>query len=156
MAFYAHINESGKVYGISMNGSLIVPIPSYDSSYMGTVYNAETGQFIGIRIILSADKTEIAADGADTATVTASFKNWDGTPADYEKDLVAVVGGVRTIMKKANGAHEIKISGTEVGTKTVTVDTASDPHLMESNTISITLKGAGEQGNSQEEQSSVK
>uniref|UniRef100_UPI00055B4381 hypothetical protein n=1 Tax=Paenibacillus ehimensis TaxID=79264 RepID=UPI00055B4381 len=83
-------------------------------------------------------------DGTDTATVTASFKNWDGTPAEYEKDLVAVVEGVRTVVKKANGVYEIKISGTEPGTKIVSIFTAADPHLMESNTISITLKGAGE------------
>ncbi|WP_157999745.1 invasin domain 3-containing protein [Paenibacillus elgii] len=106
---------------------------------MNTFYDTETGQFIGIRVILSADKTEITADGTDTATVTASFKNWDGTPAEYEKDLIATVDGIRTVVKKANGVYEIKISSTEAGTKTVTLMTAADPHLMESNSVTVKL-----------------
>ena len=138
--FYAHVNDQGKVYGVSMNPSMIVPLPAYDSSYMNTFYDAETGQFIGIRITLSADKTEITADGTDTATVTASFKNWDGTPAEYEKDLVAAIDGVRTVVKKTNGVYEIKISGTQEGTKTVSIFTAADPHLMESNTVQVQLR----------------
>lgn len=135
--FYAHIDDQGKVYGISMNGSMIVPIPAYDSNYMNTFYDAETGQFIGIRVTLSVDKTEITADGTDTATVTASFKNWDGTHAEYEKDLVASVDGARTVVKKTNGVYKIEISGMQSGTKTVSILTATDPHLMDSQPVKV-------------------
>ena len=135
--FYAHVNDQGKVYGVSMNPSMIVPLPAYDSSYMNTFYDAETGQFIGIRITLSADKTEIAADGTDTATVTASFKNWDGTPAEYTKDLVVSIDGVRTDIKKVKGTYTIKLSSAVEGIKTISIITSEDPHLMESQPIKV-------------------
>ncbi|MFB0841768.1 hypothetical protein [Paenibacillus oleatilyticus] len=135
--FYAHVDEQGKVYGVSMNPSLIVEIPKYDSNYMGTYFDAGTGQFIGIRITLSADKTEIAADGTDTATVTASFKNWDGTPADYEKDLVVSIDGARTVLKKEKGTYKMKLSSAVEGIKTISIITSEDSHLMDSQPVKL-------------------
>ncbi|KZE79325.1 hypothetical protein AV654_17810 [Paenibacillus elgii] len=135
--YYAHVNEHGKVYGLSMNPSIMVPLQVYDSNYMNTFYDEKTGQFIGIRITLSVDKTEIVADGTDTATVTASFKNWDGTPAEYTKDLVVSVDGVRAVIKKVKGAYTIKLSSTVEGIKMISIITSEDPHLMESQPIKV-------------------
>ncbi|KPV60711.1 hypothetical protein QJ48_04030 [Paenibacillus sp. A3] len=135
--YYAHVNEQGKVYGVSMNPSIMVPLPVYDSNYMNTFYDEKTGQFIGIRITLSADKTEISADGTDTATVTASFKNWDGTPAEYTKDLVVSVDGVRTVLKKEKGTYKMKLSSAVEGIKTISIITSEDPHLMDSQPVKV-------------------
>ncbi|KZE80303.1 hypothetical protein AV654_12375 [Paenibacillus elgii] len=135
--YYAHVNDQGKVYGVSLSPSIIVPIPTYNSNYMNTFYDEKTGQFIGIKVILFADKEEIVADGKDEAIITASFNNWDGTPADYYKDLVVSINGTFAVMKREDGAHKLKFSSTEPGIKKITVMITEDPHLMEASSLNV-------------------
>ncbi|MFB6364413.1 hypothetical protein ACFCP7_10160 [Paenibacillus elgii] len=127
--YYAHVNDQGRVYS--------VPIPVYSSSYMNTFYDEKTGKFFGIKVILSTNKEEIVADGKDSVIITASFQNWDDTPADYYKDLVMSINGTRAVMKREDGAHKLKFSGTEPGIINITVTTAEDPHLMEASSLSV-------------------
>src|SRR5690606_8379646 len=93
--FYAQVHE-GKVVAICDSPNKMVEIDALDNRMLGTTYDEATGRFIGHKIVLTADKQEIAADGVDEATITATVYNWDDTVAtDYAEDIVFEVDGIQ-------------------------------------------------------------
>lgn len=73
--FYAQIGTNGKVHTVNQSSNRIVEVEADDSRLLGTSY--VNGAFIGYKIVLTTNKPSITADGADTATITATVHTWD-------------------------------------------------------------------------------
>jgi len=72
--FYVQVDKNNRVFAISdlageVNQEDMIRIDSFDYSLLGKYYNPETGFFE--EVTATADKTIIAADGVDTATIIA-------------------------------------------------------------------------------------
>ncbi|NEN84353.1 Ig-like domain-containing protein [Paenibacillus elgii] len=136
MYYYAQADSNGKVHTVCQLSGMIIPIENSDERLRGTMYDPETNTFCGIRPILSMNKSEIKADGIDSATITVTFQNWDESPADYDKDLTLSIGGKTATAAKTDGKYSFIITGSEPGMKTVKV---TNQDLMESAELSLTI-----------------
>lgn len=88
-------------------------------------------------ITLSSDKTQITANGTDTATVTAQVKSWDGSPIpillsvtftlDSHTQLIPVDATGKasiTLQTSATGAHVINASHPDIPQQSITIQGA--------------------------------
>ena len=117
MRYYAHIDESGKVYALSNSPNLIVKVEEEDQRMLGTTYDESKGEFVGYRISLSSDKAQIQADGEDVATITASIATWDDQPAtDFDGDVIFEVDGTEIPAAVINGQATFEFASNEIGT----------------------------------------
>lgn len=121
MINYAQVNEQNKVVAVAPSSNLMVEINSLDNRLLGTTYSAETGEFTGYKITLSADKPYIMADGADTIKITATVKTWDEKDApEYSAPIIFLVDGTpKFIAKKADGTYYTTYKTTVPGNKTI-------------------------------------
>lgn len=78
--YYAQ-TVNNRVQCVCTSPNTMVTIDSADTRLLNTRYDESTNSFIGYNIALSADKTQITADGTDKATITATITSWDGTAA---------------------------------------------------------------------------
>ena len=72
--YYAQIDEKGRVHTVCELAGIIespnvIPIETWDESLLGKYYDPASKQFQDVTV--TADKTTIAADGVDKATITA-------------------------------------------------------------------------------------
>lgn len=123
--FYAQVGENGKVHTVQDTPSRFVEIEYSDDRLLGTVYNVDSGEFIGYRITLSTDKTEIVADGKDTSTITANIETWDEqTGSSFTDDVVFEVNGQQVPATVTDGQAIFEFASNETGSYTVkTVNT---------------------------------
>ncbi len=115
MNFFAQVGKSGKVHTITPSENDMIKISSNDERIIGTRYDPETGTFVGMKVALSIDKSQIDSDGVDTATVTASIYNWDDTVSEYDGDIVFDVDGQIRAVDANSGLAEITFSSQENG-----------------------------------------
>ncbi len=135
---YAQIDDNGKVYAISQLASEIVELPAYDERYMGTTYDRATGTFIGYIIQLSADKTQIAADGVDTASITATVTDYLGNPApQFGDDIVFEVNGQLQAVTPEGGEAKLTLTSTQSGT--LNVKTVNGGYVKQNDNVTISV-----------------
>lgn len=85
-------------------------------------------------IAISSDKTQITANGTDTATITAKVQSWDGSPIpiplsvtftlDSNTQLIAVDGTGKasiTLQTSVTGAHVINASHPDIPQQSITI-----------------------------------
>lgn len=144
MPNYAQIGEDNKVHTVQEIPNRLVEVEENDARLLGTIYNHETGEFIGYRINLTADKTEIIADGEDTATVTANVTTWDeqaGTVFGHE--IIFEVNGQQISAEVVNGQAIFEFASNEIGTFTIkTVN--NENTIMSNGSIEIEVIESGE------------
>jgi hypothetical protein len=87
---YEVVDETGQVLAVEQVGDNLV------KSHYDMIYHIE----------LTADKLTILPDGVDTATITATIKDYLGNPYDYSGDLTVMVAGDQHIFTAASGMVE--------------------------------------------------
>lgn len=64
---------------------------------------------------LTTDKSNILADGTDTATITAEVYNYLNEPQQWAGDIVFELDGVQQIVATTNGQASITFTSSSVG-----------------------------------------
>ncbi|WP_019534202.1 hypothetical protein [Paenibacillus ginsengihumi] len=114
--YYAEI-QSGRVVSVSQLVSIMVPINTQDTRLLGCKYI--DGEFVGYKTILTVDKTEIVADGADEATVAIMIKTWDDQPSMYSGDVELDVAGKKLTVHAVDGSATYTFTADKAGTYTI-------------------------------------
>lgn len=137
MGYYAQLGATGKVHTVCELNNRMVEIETNDARLIGTIYDEATGQFVGYRIELTADKSEVIADGVEEALITATVYNWDGAIAEsYAGEITFEVSGIQVGEPVVNGVASIPFSSAEAGTYTIqTVN--SDAELLSNGRVEV-------------------
>lgn len=114
--YYAEI-QNGRVVSVSQLVSTMVPITTQDTRLLGCKYI--DGEFIGYKTLLTVDKPEIVADGADEATVTITVKTWDDQPSMYTGDVELDIAGKQVTVQAADGSATYTFTADKPGTYTI-------------------------------------
>lgn len=113
---YAQV-KNGIVVAVSQLASVMVPIDEADQRLLGCRY--ENGEFIGYKAILTVDKPEVVAYGADEATVGIMIKTWDDQPSMYTGDVELDVAGKKVTVQAADGSATYTFTADKPGTYTI-------------------------------------
>ena len=144
MPNYAQIGEDNKVHTVQEIPNRLVEVQENDARLLGTIYNHETGEFIGYRINLTADKAEIIADGEDTATVTANVTTWDEQVGTlFDNDIAFEVNGQQIPATVIGGEATFEFASNETGTYTIKTVNEEDT-VLSNGSIEIEVIESGE------------
>lgn len=135
MKIFADLDVKNIALGIKrVNDNYVNPgnsieLPNYDESILGRVYKGN-GEFYP-RLTIATDKTQITANGVDTATITVTVQD---TISPHAISFT-VNNGTPVVANTANGVATLSITTTVSGDYTVTA--TSDIY----GTNSVTVKG---------------
>lgn len=134
--YYAQVGPNGKVHTVISTPNTFVEVASEDERLYGTWL--VDGQFVGYHIVLTVDKAEIAADGEDTAIITATVTTWDEQLAvEFDGVIDFIVDGVEVPASFAGGVSQLEFTAEEPGVTSITAKTDSPYLLGEVNTVEI-------------------
>lgn len=138
MPNYNQIDETGRVIAQAFSPNSMIEIPELESRHLGTWYM--NGQFVGYHIKLTADKQEIAADGLDTAMITATIYNWDQSVAtDFTHDILFTVDEERIPVAPTNGVAVLEFASEEPGVVTISTVNGEDQYVMSNDMVEVVI-----------------
>ncbi len=120
MEYYADLNSNNRVVGVKqvkpgyVNDSSSIPIENFDANLMGTTYKGN-GVFEGYYIALETDKAQVAADGTDTAAITAKVYNYLDELQQSFENIVFEADGVQDIVPYSNGQAQTTFTTAKSG-----------------------------------------
>lgn len=117
--YFVQVNDANKVFALSQLSSRIIEVAANDERLLGTSYI--DGTFVGYKIALTADKTQITANGIGAATITATTTNWDGTPAISYASVTFKVNSVEYPTNCTNGVATFAVTADVTGNYVVSV-----------------------------------
>lgn len=130
MPTYAQI-QNGRVIAISDGPSTMVLLDTNDTRLLGTTYNgpapaaAVASDFAGYKATVTADKSEIAADGVETVTISIAIQDWKGEPAeDFDGTITITINGSRKDLPVTDGAASYVYKTAAIGSKTISTQDA--------------------------------
>lgn len=134
MPIYAQV-FNGKVNTVAESPNTMIEIESMDERLLGTHY--VDGGFIGYKIVLTTNKNQIAADGEEEATITATVYTWQEIIAvDYTEDIIFEVDGVQLSETPVDGEISIPFTSEEAGKYTIKTVNA-DQYIMSNGSVEV-------------------
>lgn len=116
--FYVQLNKDKFAEGITQSETQLVKVDSYDTSLLGRKYNEATNTFYKLPQI-TADKTQIKADGIDAATISVHVDD-----ATYNGTVKILFNGSSAFdLGLAEGKASFKYNSNDIGQDTITVKT---------------------------------
>lgn len=136
MPNYAQIDQNRRVYGVSclyekMEQSDLIEITVYDPNLIGSYHNSVTGDFE--QITVSVDKMTIKADGADSATVTATLPTILSSVDFYDGSGNLL----KTVQASPDHTAQLLVTATTPGTIRIR---AGEPTMTRLNEIEVTAQ----------------
>ncbi|MBD2867731.1 hypothetical protein [Paenibacillus arenilitoris] len=120
--FYAQINESGRVIGISqlaqeVKSEYMIPITKEQFDNQNMLFTRyDGGSFAGTSANIEADKPVIAPNGTDVMTVKVRVADWNDKPqGSYSENVIIEVNGLQQSVKAVGGVAELSLSSSEPG-----------------------------------------
>ncbi|MCR8636194.1 hypothetical protein [Paenibacillus radicis (ex Xue et al. 2023)] len=145
---YAQV-QNGTVMAISEGPSEMILLEANDTRLLGTAYIgttqsfAENSSFNGFKSVVTANKTEIAADDVDSVTITIKIKNWKEEEAStFKGDIKININGSRKDLTVIDGQASYVYKTTTVGIKNISTQDAEGFNYITHG--SLTLEAFGE------------
>lgn len=106
----------------------MMDVSDHDGPFMGRAYDQAEDRFIGppYEVLIASDKSQIRADGADFATITAQTVHWSGTIEDFNDTLTLWVDGTEQVVMMTGGQGTLEINSLAEKTIEIRLKETSD------------------------------